>query len=336
MRWDSKLRSAQQCRHGVALLRWRRKLMGIMLFVVSGIMNHALAACPVISNITAPSAVDVNPTLPIGSVIGTLYGTFASGSGCSTSFSYAQVYGIGDYKGNLYSTSIPGVAYRGMLTSGLSSNVVLQTLLNKYWPTGVSISPNQKLDNFMGGNVKIEFVKTGPVPSSGGVLQPGTISILYGMNGMTQFNMIIFNLVSPIIIAPTNPACTVTSANVIVPLNNVSQSSLSSAGITAGETGFTIPLQCDSSANISLQFSGDAANAVNGVFKNTNSANANNVGIQLLKDGQPVSITTGSYLAVGTVNGTVNFPMIARYYALTAGVPAGDVNAVAYATIIYN
>lgn len=335
MRWDSKLRSAQQYRHGVALLRWQRKLMGIMLFVVSGVMNHTLAACPVISNITAPSTLDVNPALPVGSVIGTLYGTFASGSGCSTSFNYAQVHGIGDDNNNLYPTSIPGVAYRGMLTSGLG-NILIQSILNRYWPAGVGFSPNGTLSSFTGGNVKIEFVKTGPVPSSGGVLQPGTIGILYGMNGMTQFNMIIFNLVSPIIIAPTNPACTVTSANIIVPLNNVSQSTLSSAGVTAGDTDFTLPLQCDSSANISLQFSGDAANAANGVFKNTNSANANNVGIQLLKDGQPVSITTGSYLAVGTVNGAVNFPMTARYYALTSGVPAGDVNAVAYATIIYN
>ncbi|WP_337262916.1 MULTISPECIES: fimbrial protein [unclassified Serratia (in: enterobacteria)] len=188
----------------------------------------------------------------------------------------------------------------------------------------------------MAGNLTIEFIKTGPISSEGGTFGPGKLGSLYVSNANVAGDYVIYYLSSAMTVKPTTPACTVTSSSITVPLPDTNQSALNTAGSTSGATSFTIPLRCTAATSLSLSFRGDMADSSKGVFKNTHSANAANVGIQILKDGTPVPTATDSYVNIGSVNGSLNVPLTARYYALTPGVPAGAVSAMAYASIVYN
>lgn len=303
----------------------RHLFSGLLMLMVA---PFAMAECPVMFNLTsAIPTVSISPELPLNTVLAstsvsfpiTLNGCdFGSGNKTSTE------YGVGTPVGNLYPTSIPGISYRGKL------NAPWPGYSNSWWPTSKTWNGSWP-GRFAASTVTIEFVKTGPIPASGGTFGPGVIGNIY-VDGSPD---IILYLATPLIIKPVTPACTVTQSNIPVNLDDVTTARLSVINSTAGDKGFTIPLQCASSVSLSLSFSGTMASSNNTVFQNTNSSTAANVGFQLLdKNGNVV--TTSNYVPVGNVNGSFNYPMTARYYALTPNVPAGPVNAIAYASIIYN
>lgn len=303
-------------------------IIGMTFSLFIGITKAEAAGCPIVVNVTAPASLDVSPSVAVGSIIGTLSLSWPENTERSCSWPKGNnilysFFGEGIPDGNLYPTSIPGIAYRGSIPAWSFAG------MSGYWPVR-KYYPNSTSGTIAAGSVTIEFVKTGPVGS--GIFGPQLL-MHSSLNNTPFFNVW---LKDSIIIKPRVTACTVTSSTITETLTDTNQSNLVGIGTTAGEKNFNIPLQCTSATNISLVFSGDMADASNGVFKNTNNNNSANVGIQLLKDGTPVPTTAGSYINVGIVNGTVNLPMTARYYALTNSVPAGAVSAIAYATIVYN
>lgn len=279
-----------------------------------------------------PNLVDIDPTLPVGQVVGSATGTFATGStSCNIIHQGLDTHmltGIGTPSGNLYPTSIPGLAYRGTLLSGGSfvGNVT------GTWPKA-AVFADQSLggNSYYGGNIRIDFIKTGPI-------QPGTFGpVTLGRWTINNQQFLNFVLLDRVTVAPTTPACTVTQSAITVNLRNTTIDELTTLGDTSQETAFNLPLRCNSATNISLGFSGNLADSTNAVFSNlSDSTNTTGVGVQILKDGTPIPATAGNYLNLGVVNGSLSVPLTARYYALAGKPTPGDVSAVAYASIVYN
>lgn len=307
----------------------------LMVICMVSFFNPSIAwsaGCPAVENVTAPSTLNIDPSLAVGSIVGSTTVTFASGAAeCPAGTfhagtNYYSINGIGVPNGNLYPTSIPGIAYKARVTAGWPGTELTYT-----WPSSLTDTVVPIPRTYSGGYIKVDFVKTGPLGS--GTFGPQTI----GRLTINNVPILEFYLNSPIVLAPVTPACTITQSAIAVNLDDTNTSQLTSMGNTSKDKAFSIPLNCTSASNISLSFSGDIADTNNAVFSNlSGSTNANSVGVQILKDNTPVPTAAGTYLNLGTINGSVSVPMTARYYALTNNADAGAVSAIAYATIMYN
>lgn len=289
----------------------------------------------VYANITSPLL--IKPEVSIGDVISSTVTSFPSGSTsvpCKVPGPGSLIAtGSGTANGNLYPTSVSGVSYRIKMTSGWT----LPGFSNSYWPYTSYSTANTLVDNYYrGGTIQVDLIKTGPTP--------GTASWAPSILGQIQFenNGQIYNFIeiynsTPIELVPDNPSCKVTQSAITVSLEDVNTNKLSHVGSTSRDTSFSIPLTCSSPANVSVAFSGTMADSSNAVFSNLNNgSNANQVGVQILSGAEPVPVATGSYINIGQVNGYISVPLTARYYALTSSPDAGAVNAIVYATLIYN
>lgn len=308
-------------------IRHESKKLGILSLLAGALflVSHCVqAACPVVDNMTSVPELNMDPTLPVGAVLASTTVMWKSDNGSCTLYAYPSqpIYGTGagtliDASKKLYATTIPGVAYRtswGGMATPYSYNT--NTSQTSTWGPGP---------------ILIEFIKTGPV----GAGTFGPQNLITETFGGQQFWVL--NLATSIVIKPAAPACTVTNSAITETLADVSQATLNAVGKTAGDKTINIPLNCATATNISLIFSGNMADAANGVFKSTDAATANSVGIQLLdRNGTAIPTTPNSYVPVGSVTGAINYPMTARYYALSSTVPAGNVSAIAFATVVYN
>ena len=288
-------------------------------------------ACSYSFHVTSVSSLDVDPSLPIGSPIGSAQASFPElpFNGC-VGQGQGQIVGIGTPVGKVYPTTIQGVGYRAIILSNWAPPLSID-----YWPTGTVGGPLTTWfsGGFPAGTLKIEFIKTGVIPAKGGTFGPTPIGYLMvgGYIGAT------FNLDAPMVVNPVTNACTITQSAITVNLDDVRAGQINVPGSTANEKLVNIPLSCSLPAAISLAFSGTVTDSTNAVFTNSNSGNASSVGIQLLDQyNNPVPTLAGQYVSLGTVNGTLNYPMTARYYSLRSNVDAGVVNTVINVAIVYN
>lgn len=314
----------------------KKKVFGLfMTAVMAGVVNMSVvtsaeACTPFRQTMSAPTQINLNPTLAIGSVVATANLTwppFSSLGDCPVAYNTASgtfiLLGDGVPDGRLYPTTIPGIAYRGRISAGWAP------ALQNPWPLTTAMPVGDP--GVAGGTATLEFIKTGPI-------EPGTFGpqlvMSASINNVPWFELY---LGTPIIVVPTVPACTVTQSAITVNLEDTNTSQLAAMGNTSKDKAFYIPLTCSSATNIALAFSGDIADDTNAVFRNlSGDANAASVGVQILKDNTPVPTTPGNFLNLGSINGSVTVPMTARYYALTDNVEVGAVNSIAYATIVYN
>lgn len=302
-----------------------------LLSLLNPLLAWSVDGCPAIEYVTAPSIININPTLAVGSVVGSTTVTFSNGTAtCGKSY-YDKGYntwkvdGVGVPSGNLYPTSIPGIAYKGKITANWMAP------LTNYWPAAMSNYDGVIPALYNGGTISVEFIKTGPI-------SPGK----FGQQTLANFTVndkpfLDIYLNGESIVAPIIPACNITQSVSSITLEETTVSQLSTVGSTSKDQQFSIPLTCNANTNISLSFSGDMADSANAVFSNlSGSANANSVGVQILSGGTPVPTAANTYLSLGQVNGSISVPLVARYFALTDNAQAGAVNAVATANIIYN
>ncbi|HHE5406473.1 fimbrial protein [Klebsiella michiganensis] len=315
-------------------------LMSILLAVSNSVFaadcKTSMSYVKVVSDI--PPTLKINPNVPIGGVMAS--GTYRTGSGplpngC-TMYGPTTGYltGVGTPNGNVYPTNLPYVGYKIMALGG---NYISSKFYNKYWPITVSTpEPYLVIGTVQSFNFKFELIKLGTITADTPLVLP-VLGHHRVTNRYGSFNFMEFTNKTSFQLIPESSTCTVLQSAISVTLNDVNQNDLNVMGKTAKDTNFQIPVNCKEATNISLSFSGDVADSVNGVFRNSNAENAENVGVQILDNvGNPVPTALGSYKVIGTVNGTLNYPMTARYYALTNNVSAGKVNAIANVTILYN
>lgn len=307
----------------------RQKIFRVVIFVFLSMLcflaKSANASCPLIQSVSVPSSIDINPTLPVGSVLST---TTLSWPMLSTTCGYTgyniqlSVTGNGVPNGNLYPTGIPGLSYRGHVNGWTAPNAT------NYWPT--YWSQDISGDLWGAGTLNFELVKTGPI-------LPGTfppkVVMIGSIEGKPAFEI---KTASSIIVKPTVPSCTPTASVVNVALPTVTQESLVKIADVTGETSFSIDLNCDAPTNISLSFGGNVTNSSKAIYKNTNVTTGDSIGIQILRGSNPVPIGAGKNINLGTINGRASYEFSARYYALKAGVIPGKVSAISQVSIVYN
>lgn len=141
----------------------------------------------------------------------------------------------------------------------------------------------------------------------------------------------------------TASTCSVSTAsqNLAVTLPAVPQSSLTSAGTTAGTTPFSINLTgCTSNLKVSATLSANNPyTSVNGVIApTTGSGYASNVGIRILQSNGTTPVTFGTAFSVGTTSGAnsnFTFNLYAQYYQTASPVSPGQVQGTATYTLTY-
>ncbi|SUW63737.1 fimbrial-like adhesin protein SfmF [Buttiauxella agrestis] len=297
-------------------------------------IKNVQAACPAKAYLQPPASINLDPTLPIGSVIGTTTMSFPtttysswSCTGTSAGTITTKWAGIGTAQNNLFPTQMPGVAYRVSFSGGAWFGLF-----------GAAYFTLSDTSNYAGGTtglsgavLKFEFIKTAPITSTGAI--PAQDMVDYTENSRVMVKII---LNGPIPVIPINTTCNTSTPVVTVPLDTVTASDFSQVGDTAKDKPFSIKLSCPTSMNIALSFNGDVINSSQAVFKNTDSATGSSVGIQILKDGNPVPNGSGNFINIGQVSDEVTMDFIARYYALISSVQIGNVTAIANASIVYN
>ncbi len=302
-----------------------RKAISLCLLVIGGALFSPLPAlsasvCPERGSFTPPATINIDPTLPVGSILYSTNIVFSDPDRCASDGPIARgsIEGIGIPDGINYPTGIPGVAYN----AGIS-----------YWgyaPTSWSTGGVPRAYFFGGGDILMfRLVKTGPIMP--GVFPAGPI-----MNGKGDAKIMFqLTMLSSVIVAPAVPACTADSV-VPVGLEPIMTNNLASQGSTGGDKNFSINIHCSMATNLSLSFNGDAVDKSNGVLRNTDATTGSSVGIQILKEGAIVPIDPANIIPLGLINGDYSALFTARYYALNNTVVEGNVNAIAFATIVYN
>jgi type 1 fimbria pilin len=300
-----------------------------LLSLLNPLSAWSAKGCPAIENLTAPSLIEIDPTLAVGSVVGQMSVFFPAGTstcGYGAGRNFYSIDGVGVPNGNLYPTNIPGIAYRGKFTANWSGKP-----LQDYWPVSMTNNDSEEPAQYGYGWVNVDFIKTGPI-SAGKFGQQKIVS--FTINGNPFFDVY---LNGESIVAPVTPACDFAQSATSITLEETSTSQLSTVGSTSKDQQFYIPLNCSSNTNVSLSFSGDMADSANAVFRNlSGSANANSVGVQILSGGKPVPTAINTYLNLGPVNGSISVPLTARYYSLNSNSQVGAVSSVVTANIFYN
>lgn len=292
-------------------------------------IKASYAACPAVSYANPPATMNLDPTLPIGAVVATTNVSFPFADytcGVSSSSSYLNWRGIGVPNGNLYPLPVTGLAYRASFAPGSDWASVLGT---GFFPLSY-YQPYIGSKSMSGGTVKLEFIKTGPI-GLGSIPAQDIVYFLYD-----ELLVVKIRLSGPIPVKPVIRTCTTSTPVVTVPLDSVTANSFSNVADTAKEKTFSIKLSCPDPVNVSWQFSGDVIDSTQAVFRNTNATTGSSIGIQILKDGNPVPNGAGNFVNLGIVTNEVTTEFSARYYALVSNVQVGNVSAIANATIVYN
>ena len=135
--------------------------------------------------------------------------------------------------------------------------------------------------------------------------------------------------------------CFVDKVEIKVPLGEVGMKQLASAGTTAAEHAFSIPLSCDVGTKVKLTLSAGSA----GVYDNvkgllnladaTSTDTAQGVKIQILSNDAPVTYDKALDIGIQSATGTFTIPLKARYYRSTETLKSGTANSSATYTITY-
>ncbi|MFP2466827.1 fimbrial protein [Pseudescherichia vulneris] len=263
--------------------------------------------------------------IPVGTVI---YGpvtssvvSYSCGVG-PLSYSYTPVtYSTRSSTNYIYATNIPGV--------GIS-------YLNGTW-LPYSYSGSNVVAGTFNNAAAVSLVKIGDIPVGTNVLNPGVLYnvTLTGISGSAATATLLPGTTVNVL------ACSVSSSNIAVKLDDVYTSSLTAIGTTAKPTGFNLGLNCAAGARVNVTFQGVANTDTSapGVLQLSNAGGngvAKGVGIQILYNGYAVNLNGSTPLILGMAgDGVQSYPFTAQYYQTKSTVSEGAANATATMTLTY-
>lgn len=301
-------------------------LAGLLLGSVSGLL--LAAEC----RVTTPGVVAFHvPTLtvqrdtPIGTVIwqgdtpvvDPLAGQACEGLNEVHANLVGNDSGLRTGRNPVYSSHVPGIGYAFSLDESF----------NEGWPVSGTLPDIGHVTH-----MAMRLVVTGPVTS--GMLASGSYGQVV-LEGTTLQQLIL-----PQPVAITRLACEVTGVRTInVFLGDMLRTRFRHIGDTHGEQGFNLGLTCDEGAQVSVQFDGPqdpdtSDNSILALIKPGDQMSATGVGVQILYNSNAVKLGEKLLLERAPA-GLRSYPFTARYYQTKAQVTAGDVNAAAIFTLIY-
>ncbi|MDR5756383.1 fimbrial protein [Caballeronia sp. LZ035] len=314
---------------------------------------HACAPSTIFpdTSVTFPATISVPANAPVGSVIATVSAPIPNTAGATYSdncgnggtiyWAIAATYVQANRTGT---TSVPGIGYTSSVSGGgLSGPATMDTAIN-----GPSL-PNNSGANYFSSQVTVmvNLVVTGPV--KGGVLTLNPTGV--GANGVVGYffagnnGLYAFRVISPGgATSITARGCNVTTPSVGVTLPSVSPSSLASTGAVAGDTSFSLGLNCSAGTRVNLTLT-DATTPSNTstVLTLGSGSTAFGVGMQILNGMTPIAYGPDSSAAgnsnqwsAGTANGgPMTIPLNVRYIRTANPITPGKVAGLATFTMSY-
>ncbi|MDO8235634.1 fimbrial protein [Citrobacter werkmanii] len=308
------------------------------VFLILWLMSFgAQAACGFSSALTSEVTgylsfgnVIVQRDAPVGSVLSTVTTGAYNGSqtiaGCSEPWTYRwelSKWGtLSSLGSNIYNTNISGVGIR-----------LTNTTTNKVIPYDQSVGANTYI--YIGSNgIKAELIKTGDI--TGGTLNSGMLARASVVNQFYFANATL-NGTNTI----TSVACSVTTPDVNVKLDQHKKSEFTGPGSATAWQAFNIALDCNKNSRINVRIDAtqDPSN-VAGVIKLDNAAGdlaATGIGVQLyfVPDNSAVQFGQTKFYYTSPNGGSETVQLKARYYQTTSAITAGEANATATFTLTY-
>ncbi|PXX49931.1 type 1 fimbria pilin [Aquitalea magnusonii] len=265
-----------------------------------------------------------------------------------TTLSHSQVtnltsgtYNEGGLSFTVYNTTVPGIGYI-IKTSGNAAGTSIsptalsgynaQTLASGYVTANVTINLT----------VSVRFIKTASLTAASYTLPKTTLvffSIVTPTN--TAVGYVYMNGSSVTVPIAT---CTVSTQSIPVSLPSINTAVLPSLNATAGSTPFNVTLNCPASRNVymTLTDNSNPGRTTSIIGLAGSGSTASGIGIQVLRNGNPVLLgpdssaagNTNQFLIGTNLLGNVTIPFTARYIR-TGAVQGGTVKAVATFTLSY-
>lgn len=299
-----------------------------------------------------PPSMTIERDLPVGAPIGNpIYINNIQAFTCTTnpspSISYQEVAvkGVGDYSQliddrSIFKTNIAGVGYA--IGGYACGNLGLLYVTRRATDIGIEnarrlCSVNGLFNQPVTENLAIHFYKTEQNTGIGTVTGRQVASVLLRVNQTDWINPESIVNMGPFSVYTV--ACTVNSPTISVPLGIVKPSEFKGYGSSPDDSRtaqFSIPLTCNSDANINLEIGGTTFDFKNGVLATDQGDDAaSGVGIQVLYKNKPIVLKTPFEVDSPTSEGLFNIPLQARYFQTASTVGIGSVKASATFTITY-
>jgi type 1 fimbria pilin len=304
---------------------------GAALCVLGGYSAVAQATCNISSGSVLTGSVNfgnvvVQRDAPIGSqlAVASFVGTGPT-IRCTTPWTHVGTPllfpNISSYGNRVYDTNIEGVGIQLHYASWIGSNLPFSRN-----STSASIS--------VSGTMTARLIKTSAGATESGVLTTGRLSVLTA-DGLEAYNL---NLTGTNTITPV--ACSVRDTAINVTMGNVPRNRFPGVGGWVEGKNFSISLNCDMDTriNFKLDAMADSSGAPGVISLNSAAIGsaASGVGLQVLYNGNPVTLGRIIPAGVSSTDGQFDIPFYARYYQTTPNVTAGQANATATFTMTYN
>ncbi|QNK00414.1 fimbrial protein [Dyella telluris] len=325
-----------------------RVLCVLGLLVIAG---QALATCTGTTTTSpfTPAQVSINKNTPVGQVVSsatvtltvTCNGSSAVGNGWAMNYTPQAPLQSGQMVLNAYGTSMAGLGYQMFGTGGvlISPTTYGTNGGDNFGPSGMGPKHLAGLNSTSTYQFSLNLVRTSTSLTAGtfsdSLVRFGYQDGNYGCGPSlgtctSQFGN---EITTPVVFHFVNPACTITTdtANQVVSLPKASTADFAAVGAIAKPTNFKISLQdCVTQTIVSMQLDGNTQLPT--VLSNTGTARG--MGVQLTRNGAPVSF--GQVMTIGNVGNatTMDIPFTAQYYR-TGAMSGGTVLSAATITMSY-
>ncbi|MFP2466829.1 fimbrial protein [Pseudescherichia vulneris] len=307
--------------------------------------NTGCVSSPAIPGVATLGSVAVDATIPVGNIIPGTERYFNFSGNCSAISAVPQgsviitcYYGSGTEVAGMpgvYNTGVSGIGITLINSAGVRISGGGAGCDTRNTPLGYISNTSAKTYSI---SMTLALVKTSATVGTGSLVQAqtkfgiGIYATGYGLGSNTDSSVSYAGTINYRAIS-----CAV-STLIPVPLPKVPRADFNGIGSTAGDKNFTVPVTCNSPANVSAYMtSAGYLSKPNGVLALTSATgNAGGVGIQVMYNGSPVAFD--SYFNVGSIisaGGTLNIPFVARYYQAASPVTPGIANATATITMAY-
>jgi type 1 fimbria pilin len=272
---------------------------------------------------------------------GNLIGIFTTLQQSPGTSSTAGSYSENGTNYTIYNTNIPGIGY-----VVLSSVVAAGTSFGSIAMTGTSAQTIASGTVYANTTItitsQVRLIKTASLTASSYTMNRTTFAYYAistnwaGGTGSVYMNGSTLSM--------QDTTCTVNSQNINVSLPAINTAQLPALSSTTGSTPFSITLNCPSSKNIYMTLT-DNSNPLrtsSAIGLEPTGSTASGIGIQVLRNGNPVLLGPDSSMAGNTNQfviglnqlGSITIPLSARYIR-TGTVQSGKVKAVATFTMSY-
>lgn len=275
-----------------------------------------------ISNGTMAAAMGINSSLRIASCNG-------GESFMMTDSSYTLRLGYSPGGTGYIETGIPNLYMYIVFAQGTATGIKFPTNAGGEY-SRIASSINSGAGRWSDiGNATVYLYQAGRI-SQGGVVPAGILTRWRTSDGVNMVDIMLNSFVVNV------KSCQLTNSTPSVSLGDVHVSHFNGVGSSAGSTGFTLGMNCDSSIKPTITFTGISTTSGSVLPLNNPDATttAKGVGLELLY-GQN-KVTLGEALSLGTTtSGLNNYAFTARYVQTESSIQAGEANATANFTINY-